>query len=167
MVKKGQMAKVSYVGTFDDGTVFDSTEKHGDGKTFDFIVGAGNVIPGFENAVADMEIGDSAMVTVEPADAYGEYDFKKLQTEEIKNVPGGEDLARHVGQVVYLQDRGDYIPATIVSAEDGKITVDFNHPMAGKRLNFAITLEDIDENPVNPHGPVTDPGKPAKPGEKA
>lgn len=166
MVQKGQMAKVSYVGTFDDGTVFDSTEKQG-GKTFDFIVGSGNVIPGFEKAVLDMEIGDSAMVTIEPADAYGEYDLSKLQTEKIEDVPGAAELARHVGEVVYLQDRGDYIPATVVSAENGNITVDFNHPMAGKRLNFAITLEGVDENPVNPHGAVPEPGKPAKPGEKA
>ena len=167
MAKEGQQVSVTYIGTFDDGTVFDSTESHG-GDPLDFIVGSGDIIAGFDQAVREMEVGDTRKVSIEPADAYGEYDPSLLQTEDIANVPDGDQLAQNVGRTVYLQDRGEFIAATVVSAQDGKITVDFNHPMAGKRLNFEITLVDVSDDPVYPHGkPIPAPAMPPKPGETA
>ncbi|MGI6032160.1 MAG: FKBP-type peptidyl-prolyl cis-trans isomerase [Coriobacteriales bacterium] len=167
MVEEGQQVLVTYVGKLDDGTVFDSTEKNG-GEPLDFIVGSGNIIAGFDEAVRDMEIGETRTVSIDPKDAYGDYDDSLLQTEKIEDVPDGDELAKHVGKTIYLQDKGDFIAAQVVSADNGMITVDFNHPLAGKRLNFDITLVEVREEPVYPHGkPIPAPKTPPKPGEKA
>ena len=167
MAKQGDQVSVTYVGTFDDGTVFDSSEKHG-GDPLTFIVGGGQIIAGFDAAVRDMEVGEVKDVAIEPADAYGEYDPELLQTERIEDVPDGAELAKHVGQTLYFQNGGEFIQAHIVSAEDGNITVDFNHPMAGKRLNFQITLVEVKEAPDFGHGqPIPAPGEPSAPGTSA
>ncbi len=165
MAKQGDQVSVTYVGTFDDGTVFDSSEQHG-GEPLTFVVGSGQIILGFDAAVLDMEIGDVKDVTIEPADAYGEYNPELLQTERIEDVPDGAELAKHVGQTLYFQNGGEFIQAHIVSAEDGNITVDFNHPMAGKRLNFQITLLEVQEHPGYGQS-IPTPGEPPAPGQSA
>lgn len=163
MAKQGDKVSVTYVGTFDDGTVFDASEQHG-GEPLSFVVGSGQVIAGFDAAVLDMEIGQEKDVVIEPADGYGEYNPELLQTEEIANIPDGAELAKHVGETLYFQGGAGPIPAKVVSAQDGKVTVDFNHPMAGKRLNFKITLQEVVEPPSRADVPA--PGQPSSDGER-
>ena len=166
MAQPGQQVKVTYVGTFDDGTIFDSTESHD--EPLKFVVGSRDIIAGFDAAVREMEIGDTKMVTIEPKDAYGDYDPSALQTYEISELPNGDELAKNVGRTLYFQDKSEVYPATIVSAEGGNITIDYNHPMAGKRLNFEITLVEVSDEPDFPYAkPVPEPEMPPKPGELA
>lgn len=146
MAKDGQKVKVSYVGKFDDGEVFDSTEQHG-GAPLEFVVGSGQVIAGFDSAVRDLEVGETKMVAIEPADGYGEYNDSLLQTIPTDQAgPLGQQLQGMEGQYVMLQDNmGNIQEVKVVSADPENITLDFNNRMAGKRLNFEITLESVSD----------------------
>lgn len=146
MAKDGQRVKVSYVGRFDDGEVFDSTESHG-GAPLEFVVGSGQVIPGFDDAVRDLEIGETKTVAIEPADGYGEYNESLLQTIPTAEAGMlGQQLQGKAGDYVMLQDdRGNIQEVKVVAADPENITLDFNHRMAGKRLNFDITLDSVSD----------------------
>ena len=170
MANEGQKACVHYVGTFDDGSVFDDSRTRG--ETFDFIVGGDDVLPGFDEAVRTMEVGDTRMVRVEAKDAYGEYSQDAIQTERIEDLPGGEELLEHAGETMYADFEGELMEARVIDNGDGTLSFDFNHPMAGKALNFEITLVEVnDEMLEHPGGPRTKsipkPEAPAAPGEIA
>jgi len=170
MVKDGQKACVGYVGTFEDGTVFDKSADHG--ETFDFIVGSGNVIAGFDEAVRSMEVGDKSTVRIEPKDAYGEYSEEAVQTIPVDELPNGEELKAHAGGSVYVEQNGELMEARIIDNGDGTLTFDFNHPMAGRTLIFEITLEGVSDEPLeHPAGPhtksIAQPEMPPAPGEIA
>lgn len=136
---QGDEVKVHYVGTFDDGSEFDSSTG---GEPLAFTIGASQVIPGFEKAVEGMEPGDKKQIRIEAADAYGDYDADQLVTVERELLP--EDLDLEVGMQLQAETE-DGLPLVVtVSAIDGdKITLDGNHPMAGKALNFALELVEI------------------------
>lgn len=146
MAQDGQKVYVSYVGKFDDGEVFDSTESHG-GQPLEFVVGSGQVIPGFDDAVRDLEVGETKTVAIEPKDGYGEYDEKLLKTIPMEEAGQlGQQLKGAVGDYVVLQDGfGRMQEVKVVAVDDDAIQLDFNNRMAGKRLNFEITLEKVDE----------------------
>lgn len=145
MAQEGQRVAVSYVGKFDDGEVFDSTESHG-GDLLEFVVGSGQVIPGFDAAVRDLEVGETKTVVIEPKDGYGEYDETKVQVVPMSEAGQlGQQLKDSVGEYVMLQDRMGGIREVKVVTADENLTLDFNPRMAGKRLNFDITLERVDE----------------------
>ena len=166
MAEVGQQVAVSYVGRFDDGEIFDTTESHGEPLTF--VVGDGQIIHGFDAAVREMEVGETRIVSIEPKDAYGEYDSKLLKSFDRSELGEWADqLAEHVGQAVYLQDKDDFQEVTVVAVSDDSITLDFNHRMAGKRLNFEITLESVTDEVTQRTRPVEKPAAPAKPGEIA
>ena len=145
-VKKGDTIKVSYTGTFDNGEVFDATSMH-NGELLEFTVGQGQVVPGFDNAMLDKELKKEFSVRIEPKDAYGEYDEKAMQKLKRSELPA--DLTPEIGMVLQLQHQhGDHVHnilATIKEITDDEITIDINHPMAGKTLNFKITVEEIVE----------------------
>lgn len=160
MANKGQQVKIKYTGTFDDGTVFDATDMH-DGEPLEFTAGVGQVIPGFDAAVLDMEVGEKRDVVIEAVDGYGEYNPELLQSEKIENIPDGAELAKRVGQTVLFQNGGEFFQALVVSAENGSITVDFNHPLAGKRLHFSIELLEANDQEVPAPGEAPAPGQTA------
>ena len=138
----GKRCRTHYRGTFNDGTQFDSSYDRG--EPLEFICGAGQMIPGFDAAVADMEVGQVIDVHLTPAEAYGEVDPDAIFTVEIARVPGAESVS--VGQQVYLQDQyGRPIPVKIAANDDTTITFDANHEMAGKELNFRIELVEAAE----------------------
>ncbi len=138
----GKRCRTHYRGTFNDGTQFDSSYDRG--EPLEFICGAGQMIPGFDAAVADMEVGQIVDVHLSPAEAYGEADPEAVFTVELARVPGAESL--FVGQQVYLQDSyGRPFPVKIAAKDDSTITFDANHEMAGKELNFRIELVDVAE----------------------
>lgn len=136
----GKTCRTHYRGTFNDGTQFDSSYDRG--EPLEFICGAGQMIRGFDAAVADMEVGQVIDVHLMPEEAYGQADPNAIFTMEIAQLPGSEDLT--VGQQVYLSNQyGQPFPVK-VTAKDGKnITFDANHEMAGKELNFKIELVEV------------------------
>lgn len=125
MSNKGKKVKVHYVGTLDDGTKFDSSRDRG--KPIEFTNMAGQMIPGFDRAVEEMEVGEVRDIHLEPKDAYGEVDPRRV-------------LHVAVGQQLFVLMGNQPVPVTITKAEDGKVTLDANHELAGKALNFNIEL---------------------------
>ena len=137
MSNEGKSVKVHYTGTLDDGTKFDSSYDRDEPLAFTCM--AGQMIPGFDRAVKDMEIGETVNVHLEPADAYGEPDPEAIQTLPIAQLPGSEEL--EVGQTVFLSGpMGQPFKALVADKTDTDITFDMNHELAGKALNFEITL---------------------------
>ena len=133
----GKNVKVHYRGTFDDGTQFDSSYDRG--EPLAFICGAGMMIRGFDKAVADMEVGQIVDVHLMPEEAYGDRNPEAILEVAIAQLPGSENLK--VGDRVYLQNMaGQPFPVTVTAKDDTMITLDANHEMAGKELNFRIEL---------------------------
>ncbi|MGL4561640.1 MAG: FKBP-type peptidyl-prolyl cis-trans isomerase [Brevinema sp.] len=132
-VKKGDAVKVHYKGTLDDGTVFDSSEGR---EPLSFTVGQGHVIPGFDKAMEGMKISETKTVHIPSNEAYGEY-----SEENVLNIP--------VGQRLFLlhPTTGQPVPVKVLKAENNTLVIDANHDLAGKNLNFEITLESIGEVP--------------------
>ncbi len=137
MDNKGKHVKVHYTGTLDDGSVFDSSRERD--EPLAFVCMAGQMIPGFDKAVADMEVGETRTVRIEAEDAYGPYREEAIQRLPLTALPGAEKLK--VGDEVALQGP-DRIPrpTKVVELTDTEIAFDMNHPLAGKALNFEITL---------------------------
>lgn len=136
----GKTCFVHYKGTFNDGSQFDSSYDRG--EPLEFVCGAGMMIKGFDAAVADMEVGQIVDVHLMPEDAYGMPDSNAILTIEIAQLPGSEDLT--VGQQVYLTNAmGQPIPVKVTAKDETMITLDANHEMAGKELNFKIELVEV------------------------
>ena len=136
----GKTCRTHYKGTFNDGTQFDSSYDRG--EPLEFICGAGQMIRGFDAAVADMEVGQIVEIHLMPEEAYGMPDPNAIFTVEIAQLPGSEDLT--VGQQVYLSNQfGQPFPVKVVGKDETTITVDANHEMAGKELNFKIELVEV------------------------
>lgn len=136
----GKTVRVHYKGTFHDGEQFDSSYDRG--EPLEFVCGAGMMIPGFDAAVADMEVGQTVNVHLMPEEAYGEPNPDAVFSAEIAEVPGAEELS--VGQQIYLtSDYGEPIPVRVAAKDDKTITFDANHELAGRELNFTIELVEV------------------------
>ena len=138
----GKRVKTHYRGTFNDGTQFDSSYDRG--EPLEFVCGAGMMIPGYDAAVAKMEVGETVQVHLMPSEAYGEANPDAIFGLPIAQLPGAEDL--NVGERVYLQNAyGQPVPVLVAAKDDTTITFDANHEMAGKELNFTIELVEVME----------------------
>lgn len=136
----GKKCRTHYRGTFNDGTQFDSSYDRG--EPLEFICGAGMMIPGYDAAVANMEVGQTIQVHLMPSEAYGESNPDLIITFDLAQLPGAENAS--VGQQVYLQNTyGQPVPVKVVAKDENKITFDANHEMAGKELNFTIELVEV------------------------
>lgn len=136
----GKTCRTHYRGTFNDGTQFDSSYDRG--EPLEFICGAGQMIKGFDAAVANMEVGQVVDVHLMPEEAYGMPNPDAIFTLEIEQLPGAEDLT--VGQQVYLSNQyGQPFPVKVNAKDEKIITFDANHEMAGKELNFRIELVEV------------------------
>ena len=152
MSNKGKKVKVHYVGTLDDGTKFDSSRDRG--TPLEFTCMAGQMIPGFDDAVRFMQVGETKTVRIEAEQAYGPVDESKILKMQLmldsdmaqmlsSNLPvaprGAEKL--EVGQhPVLATPDGHPIPCVVVAKDDKTITFDMNHELAGKALTFEIEL---------------------------
>ena len=137
--KSGDTVKIHYTGTLDDGTQFDSSSGR---DPLQFTLGSGQVIPGFEKAVEGMAVGDSKSVSIAPEDAYGPRHEQMVQDVPKDALP--DDLVPAEGMALQAQGQdGRVINLTITAIAEDSITVDGNHPLAGKALNFDIELVDI------------------------
>ncbi|MBQ6332682.1 MAG: FKBP-type peptidyl-prolyl cis-trans isomerase [Clostridia bacterium] len=138
----GKTVRTHYRGTFNDGTQFDSSYDRG--EPLEFVCGAGQMIRGFDAAVADMEVGEIKEVHLSPAEAYGEHDPNAVFSVEIARMPGAERVS--VGQRVFLRNAyGQPVPVKVVAKDKTTITFDANHEMAGKELNFTIELVEVSD----------------------
>jgi FKBP-type peptidyl-prolyl cis-trans isomerase 2 len=133
VAQEGDTVALHYRGTLDDGTEFDSSAGR---DPLSFEVGAGAVISGFDEAVKGMAVGETKTFRLEPDEAYGQPREDYVVTVEAANAPDGLS----VGDQVSLGNA----PAVVVAiADNGDVTVDANHPLAGKALTFEIEVVDI------------------------
>jgi FKBP-type peptidyl-prolyl cis-trans isomerase 2 len=139
-MKKGDKVKVEYTGTLEDGTVFDSSEKHG--APLEFEIGANQIIPGFEKAIIEMKKGEEKEITIKPEDGYGEPKpdlIKKIPREQLPKEPEPK-----VGMILALgTPDGKQFPAKIAEVGEKEVSIDLNHPLAGQTLKFKIKIVDI------------------------
>jgi peptidylprolyl isomerase len=138
----GQTAVVHYTGTLDDGTVFDSTNGN---EPLTYEVGSGMLIHGFDEAVRLMSEGQQLSVRITAADAFGTYSKDRVEDIPLYSLLSAVQTPE-VGKTYYIvpKDRhGAAYPIKILAIENGIATVDYNHPLAGKDLNFMIELLDI------------------------
>ena len=135
----GKTCRVHYKGTFNDGTQFDSYYDRG--EPLEFICGAGMMIRGFDQAVANMEPGQIVDVHLMPEEAYGPSNPNAIFSVNIIEIPGAENLT--VGQKVFLNNGMRSFPVQVTAKDETTITFDANHEMAGKELNFKIELVEL------------------------
>jgi FKBP-type peptidyl-prolyl cis-trans isomerase 2 len=139
-VKKGDKIKVEYTGTFENGEVFDASEKHG--QPLEFEVGAGQMIKGFDEAVVGMAKDEEKEITLKPEEAYGDPKPELIQKVPRDKLPAEPEPK--VGMMIGVGfEDGRQMPATITEITDKEVTIDLNHPLAGKTLNFKIEVVEI------------------------
>ena len=138
-VNKGDKIKVHYTGKLEDGTQFDSSVGS---DPLEFTIGAGQLIPGFDNGVVGMVIGDKRIVTIPAAEAYGERNEELVLDVEKSQLP--PDIEPHIGQMLQSQQPdGNLINMVITNVNETSVTVDANPPLAGKTLIFEIELVEV------------------------
>ena len=162
LAKNGDRVRVHYTGTLEDGTVFDSSEAAqeeacgcgcsssggcGTGsdcgcEPLEFVIGQGNVIPGFEKAVVGLAVGGSITVTIPVDEAYGPRHEQMVAVIDRSELGDGVEPIEGQHLEVVLQD-GSTMPVLITEVTDGTVTLDANHPLAGRELTFAIKLVEI------------------------
>lgn len=140
IAKTGDKVKIEYIGTLDDGTVFDSNVEQE--NLLEFEIGGGHVIKGFDDAVIGMKEGEEKQFSIFPADAYGEHDPTLIQKIPREIFPHDAELTPGLLFEAGLPT-GEKVPAMITAIEEKIVSVDLNHPLAGKRLNFKIKLSSI------------------------
>jgi len=139
--KKGDTVKVHYTGKLEDGQVFDSSAGK---EPIEFTIGEGNILRGIELAVMGMSPGDTKTEVIQPSDAFGEYQPDLVQDIEKARFP--DDIEVEVGQQLKItQPSGPPVIVTVVAITDTHVTLDANHPLAGKNLTFDIELVEIAE----------------------
>jgi|TARA_B100000315_G_C14506251_1_gene554748 FKBP-type peptidyl-prolyl cis-trans isomerase 2 len=139
MAKDGDTVKVHYTGTLEDGTTFDTSVGR---EPLEFTLGEGRVIPGFEEVVKGMQVGQSKTVTIPPERAYGLRLDDLVLVIEREQLP--ENLDPEVGQQLQMQQADARTTVVVVTdVSETTITVDANHPLAGKGLTFEIELVEI------------------------
>lgn len=137
--KKGDNVKINYTGTLNDGTVFDSSEGR---DPLAFTLGGGQVIPGFEEAVLGMAVGENKSVNIPAAKAYGQRNEEMIIEAPRDQVPA--EITPEVGQQLQMGGpNGEVVVVVITEINDTHIKLDANPPLAGKDLNFDITLVSI------------------------
>ncbi|MDD4876579.1 MAG: peptidylprolyl isomerase [Dehalococcoidales bacterium] len=137
--KNGDIIKVHYTGKLDDGTVFDTSAER---EPLEFTLGEGRVISGFEEAVRDMQVGQSKTITIPADQAYGQHRDDLVMIAERTQLP--EDLIPELGQQLQMQQPdGTTTIVVIIDISETTITVDANHPLAGKDLTFEIEVVEI------------------------
>lgn len=138
--KPGDTVRINYTGTLSNGETFDSSEGR---DPLEFVVGSGQIIPGLDAAIHGMAVGDKKVVAVPCTQAYGETNPEARQAVPREGIPA--DIPLEVGTQLQMQTpQGQVIPVTVADVTETEVTLDANHPLAGKDLNFAIELVGLD-----------------------
>ena len=135
-VKKGDKIKGEYTGTLEDGSTFDTNVGK---EPLEFEVGSGQLIKGFDDAVIGLEKGEEKEITLPPADAYGDVNPELSKKVPRSQLPEGPEPQAGMMLAVSLPT-GQQIPAKIVAVDEKDVTIDLNHPLAGKTLKFKIKV---------------------------
>ena len=151
-IEKNKVVSIHYTGTLEDGTVFDSSEGK---EPLEFIYGIGQIIPGLEEGIEGLKVGDKKKIeNIAPDKAYGPKLDEAMQEVPKTQLP--EDLDVQVGMQLAAQGPQGPIPVVIAEIKDESVVVDFNHPLAGKTLTFEVevtALRDADPSELD-HGHV-------------
>ena len=138
-VKAGDTVRIHYTGTLNDGSTFDSSEGR---DPLEFTVGSGQIIPGLDSAMPGMTVGDKKSVEVPAAEAYGDRNPDALQAVPRAEIP--EDIPLDPGTQLQVQTpNGQTVPVVVTEVTDSEVTLDANHPLAGRDLKFDIELVEI------------------------
>ena len=154
-VRDGKVVSMEYTLKV-DGNVADSSEGR---EPLEFVHGAGNIIPGLEREMTGMAVGESKQVVVAAVDAYGEEDEKAFMDVPRDQFP--KEIPMKVGTEIQVQNQaGQPMYARIDTVGDKSVRLDFNHPLAGKELHFAVTVVGVREATPEEkeHGHVHGPG---------
>lgn len=138
-IKVGDTIKVEYTGTLKDGTVFDSSKGR---EPLEFQVGSGQIIKGFDKAVLGMKRGEEKEINLTSKDAYGDHNPQLVRIVPRDNLPPGKEPK--IGMMILLgTPDGKRFPARITDVKSEVVTIDLNHPLAGKDLKFKIKIVDV------------------------
>jgi len=139
-VKEGDTVSVEYTGRLEDGTVFDSSDQHG--EPLQFTVGEGKIIKGFDHAVIGMKIGEEKEVSIPPEEAYGHHNPDLVRHLPRHVFPEDQEIKPEMVFMMALPD-GRQVPVRIAEVAEEQVKVDLNSPLAGKTLLFTIKLVNI------------------------
>jgi peptidylprolyl isomerase len=135
----GDRVKVHYTGRLADGTTFDTSMQR---APLEFTLGGGDLIPGFEQAILGMRAGEAKTITLPAAHAYGPHQPERVIEIERHHLP--PDIHPELGQHLHMQRQdGETLEVVVTALTEGHITLDANHPLAGKDLSFDIELVEI------------------------
>lgn len=138
-VKIGDTVSVNYTGKFEDGTIFDTSMVEGR-EPIKAKIGEKQVIPGFENGLIEMSVGESKTIEIEPEDAYGPY-----RPEMVFDIPKGQfPEGIKVGDILSAQSQMGPVNVTVMEIAEETVKIDSNHPLAGKKLIFDLEVVGID-----------------------
>ena len=133
----GSKVKVHYTGTLNDGTLFDSSGGRG---PLEFTIGQGQVIPGFENNIKEMKLNEEKTFNINPSDAYGEKNEQLIRDIPRDKFPPEVQVG---GSLILKSPDGQQIPAEVTKIDDKNVTIDLNHPLAGKELTFKVKVVEV------------------------
>jgi FKBP-type peptidyl-prolyl cis-trans isomerase 2 len=136
MIQKGSTVQVHYVGKFEDGSVFDSSEGR---APLQFTIGSNQVIPGFENGLIGLNTGDKITLNIEPKEGYGEIRQDLLIEVNNEQLPGKVEI----GQTLQTTNSNQVINLTVKEIYENSVLLDANHPLAGKELVFDIDIVEV------------------------
>ena len=138
--QEGDTVKVHYTGKLKDGSVFDTSENR---EPLEFTLGQGQLIPGFEKAVIGMEEGNKTTVSIPSDEAYGERQSELEVQVSLEELPSEIEPEEGMQLQLKQNDSGQAIPVVVTEVTDETVTLDANHPLAGKDLTFDIELVNI------------------------
>ena len=138
--KHGDRVKINFIGKFEDGSVFETSEGK---EPLEFTIGDNSTMPALEDGIVGMKEGESRTIPVTPEIGFGTYQEKRIEVISKKNVP--EDLELKVGMVLPGKNKkgGGFKNMTITKIDDESITLDGNHPYAGKNLTLEVELIEL------------------------
>jgi len=139
VVKDGSQVSIEYTLKLDDGSIADTSEGR---EPLRYEQGAGQILPGLEESLSELAVGDEREITLTPENGYGLVQDDLYQTVEIERIP--ED-ARKAGTLLMAQDdQGNQQPLRVHEVREDVVVIDMNHPLAGKTLHFAVKVVSID-----------------------
>lgn len=138
MAAVGNTVAVHYKGTLSDGSVFDSSEG---GDPLEFVVGSGQVIPGFDQAVASMVVGETKTVFIPCAEAYGEMSEDMMMMVPKEQIPA--EIKPEIGMMLQITTPQGPMPVRVSEVNEDGIVLDANHPLAGEDLTFELELVEV------------------------
>ena len=138
-ITNGSSVSVNYTGRLEDGTIFD-TSLHEGRTPLTAILGQGQLIPGFENGLIGMSLGEKKTIEIEPSDAYGDVNEGMIQEVPKTQVPENAKI----GDILQGENQYGPVRVTVVDVKESTVVLDMNHPLAGKKLIFDLEVVSID-----------------------